>query len=141
MAKNGNLSDWSLTLLRVVLGIIFTYHGYAKLFVPGGFKGTVEFFVSVGIPIAHYSALAVSVAEFAGGIFLILGVLTRLTTLVLIFQMLVALFTVHINNGLLSSKGGYEFVLLILAALAVVLASGSGKLSLGKMMSKDKKLH
>ena len=72
MAKNNNISGWSLTFLRVVLGVILAYHGYLKLFVPGGFKGTVEFFVAVGIPIAKYSALAVSVAEFAGGLFLIL---------------------------------------------------------------------
>ncbi|MBI2660245.1 DoxX family protein [Candidatus Woesearchaeota archaeon] len=137
MAKN-NLSGWSLTLLRVVLGIILAYHGYLKLFVPGGFKGTVEFFASVGIPLTSYSALVASVAEFAGGIFLIVGVLTRLTTLALLFEMLVALFTVHIKNGLLVSNGGYEFVLLILAALVVLLTNGSGSLSIGKMMSKNK---
>lgn len=140
MAKN-NLNEWSLALLRVVLGVILAYHGYLKLFVPGGFKGTVEFFASVGIPLASYSALAASAAEFAGGIFLILGIFTRWTTLVLIFEMLVALFTVHIKNGLLVSKGGYEFVLLILASLIVLLSNGPGALSLGKMMSKNKKMH
>src|SRR3989338_1445457 len=101
MAKNNNVSGWSLALLRVVLGVILAYHGYLKLFVPDGFKGTVEFFAAVGIPLASYSALAASVAEFAGGIFLILGIFTKWTTLVLTFEMLVALFTVHIKNGLL----------------------------------------
>lgn len=139
MAKNNNVSGWSLALLRVVLGVILAYHGYLKLFAPGGFKGTVEFFASVGIPIASYSALAASVAEFAGGIFLILGIFTKWTTLVLTFEMLVALFTVHIKNGLLVSKGGYEFVLLILAALVVLLVNGAGKLSLGKLF-KNKNL-
>lgn len=137
MAKN-NFSQWSLTLLRLALGVIMAYHGYLKLFVPGGFKGTIEFFASVGIPLAPYSALVASAAEFAGGIFLILGVITRLTTLALLFEMLVALFTVHIKNGLLVSSGGYEFVLLILAALVVLLANGPGSVSIGKMMSKNK---
>lgn len=140
MAKS-NLNEWSLTLLRVVLGVIMAYHGYLKLFVPGGFRGTIDFFASVGIPAATYSALVVSVVEFAGGILLILGLLARWTSAVMIFEMLVALFTVHIKNGLLVSKGGYEFVLLILAALVVVLVNGPGALSLGKMMSKNKQLH
>jgi putative oxidoreductase len=140
MAKN-SLNEWSLALLRAVLGVILAYHGYLKLFVPGGFKGTVEFFVAVGIPLAKYSALAASVAEFAGGIFLILGILTRWTAIVLIFEMLIALFAVHLKNGLLVSKGGYEFVLLILAGLVVLLVNGPGILSAGKMMSKNKWVH
>lgn len=128
-----NLNQWSLTVLRIALGVILAYHGYLKLFVPMGFSGTVAFFAKVGIFAPKVSALLASVAEFAGGLFLILGVAVRWTTIVLIFEMLVALFTVHIKNGLLVSKGGYEFVLLILAALLVVHTSGAGKLSFGKL--------
>ncbi len=131
MAKN-DTSEWALALLRIVLGVIFLYHGYLKLFVAGGFKATVGFFTTLGIPVPLYSALLVSVAEFAGGILLIVGVITRLASLVLIFEMLVALFAVHIRNGFLVSKGGYEFVLLIIAGLVVVLNKGAGKLAWGK---------
>lgn len=131
MAKN-DTSEWALALLRVVLGVIFLYHGYLKLFVAGGFKGTVAFFTTLGIPFPLYSALLVSVVEFAGGVFLVLGILTRWTTLVLLFEMIVALFVVHIKNGFLVSKGGYEFVLLIIAGLVVVLNKGAGKLAWGK---------
>ena len=140
MAKNnGNgMSGWSLALLRLVLGIIFTYHGYLKLFVPNGFKGTVAFFLSLGIPVAPYSALLVSVAEFAGGLLLILGLLTKWASFVLVMNMIVAFFLVHWKNGLDASKGGYEFVLLILASLVVVLVNGAGALSLG---SKFKNKH
>ena len=137
MAKN-NFSEWTLTLLRVVLGVIFAYHGYLKLFVKGGLPGTAAFFAQAGIPLANYSAVVVAFAEFFGGLFLILGVLTRWTTLVLTFQMLVALFKVHLKNGLLVSNGGYEFVLLILAALVVLLVNGAGSLSVGKKLFKNK---
>lgn len=132
MAKPEELNPWSLALLRLVLGIIFTYHGYQKLFVEGGFTGTVAFFTSIGIPLPKYSALAASLAEFVGGIFLLLGMITVWTTLVLIFEMLIAFFAVHLKNGLLVSKGGYEFVLLVLAALVIILVNGAGKLSAGK---------
>lgn len=134
MAKN-NLGNWSLTLLRAVMGVIFLYHGYLKLFVPGGFKGTIGFFAAIGIPLPAYAALVVSLVEFIGGLSLILGMLTKWASLLLIIEMLVAFFKVHLKSGFLISPSsyGYEFVLLILAGLAVILASGAGKLSLGKM--------
>ncbi|MBI2558095.1 DoxX family protein [Candidatus Woesearchaeota archaeon] len=140
MANNNNLSKFSLTILRLVLGIIFVYHGYMKLFAPGGFKGTVGFFTSIGIPLPIYSALIVSVVEFFGGVLLILGVLSRLSSLLLIIDMLVALFVVHLKNGFSVSKGGYEFVLILLAGLFVILVNGPGSFSIGKMF-KNKKLH
>lgn len=139
MAKNNSINQWSLTLLRVVLGIIFAYHGYMKLFVPGGFTGTVQFFTAIKIPLPVYSALVVSAVEFFGGLFLILGLLTKWSSVLLLANMLVAFFMVHLKNGFLVSKGGYEFVLLILAALVVILGSGAGKISIGKLL-KNKNL-
>ncbi len=131
MAKDNKIGSYSLALLRVVLGLIFIYHGFLKLFVTGGFTGTVNFFASIGIPLAVYSALLVSLIEFFGGLFLLLGVITKWSATLLILQMLVAFLKVHVKNGFLVSKGGYEFVLLILAGLIVVLASGAGKFSVG----------
>ena len=141
MAKKNNLNGWSLTLLRVVLGIIFLYHGYSKLFVTGGFKGTIGFLTAIGIPLPLYSALLVSVAEFAGGALLILGLLTRWSSIVLLVEMLVAFFKVHLQQGFFITKDayGYEFILLIIAGLAVVAASGAGKLAVGSIL-KNKRL-
>ena len=114
MAKN-NLSQWTLALLRVVLGVIFTYHGYLKLFAPGGFKGTVGFMTALNIPLPLYSALLIAILEFLGGIFLILGMVTKLTAILLFLEMLVAFFKVHLKNGMVISQTayGYEFVLLV----------------------------
>ena len=132
MAKNGKLNEWALALLRVVLGVVFTYHGYVKLFVPGGFKGTVAFFTAISLPVPAYTALLVSVVEFFGGIALIVGLLTRWASLLLFVEMLVALFKVHIKNGFfIGSSYGYEFVLVLLGALAVVYAVGAGALAWG----------
>lgn len=140
MAKNNNTGGWSLALLRVVLGAMFILHGYAKLFVPSGFKGTVDFFTLIGIPFAKYSALLVASAEFFGGLLLILGLLTRWTALVLVIEMIVAFFKVHFKQGyfIMPPAYGYEFILLIIAALVVILSNGPGSLSLGKMLSKSK---
>ena len=124
-----------MALLRVVLGFMFLYHSYFKLFVPGGFTGTVGFFKAIGIPAAAYSALLVSVVEFAGGALLILGLLTKWASVVLIIEMIVGLFKVHLKQGyfIMPPAYGYEFVLLILASLVVISTSGAGKLALGKV--------
>ena len=123
----------SLTLLRVVLGIIFIYHGYGKLFVKGALPGTAQFFAAIGVPLANYAAVLVAFLEFFGGLLLIFGLLTRSVSVLLIIEMLVAFFKVHLKQGFIISQQayGYEFILLILAALVVVLANGAGKLSLG----------
>ncbi len=133
MAKDDGLSQWSLTLLRAVLGIIFVYHGYLKLFVPGGFKSAVSFFAASGIVLPAYSALFAAAAEFLGGLLILIGLFTRWASIVLFIEMLAAFFMVHLKNGFSVSGSGYEFVLLILAALAVVLINGAGNLSAGKL--------
>ena len=137
---NNSLNQWSLTLLRFILGVIFTYHGYLKLFVKGGFAGTVNLFTQIGVPVPVYSALLVAVVEFACGLFLLFGLITRWASVVLIFEMLVAFFKINLKNGFLVSNWGYEFVLLILAGLLVILVNGAGKFSVGKKYFKNKSL-
>ena len=140
MAENGNKTgSISLMILRVVLGIIFAYHGYLKLFVPGGFKGTVDFFTLVGIYVPRFSALFVSLLEFVGGLLLIIGFLVRLVSVLLVFEMFVAFFAVHMRNGFVVSKGGYEFVLVLLASLFMIVANGAGRLTVKSLFSKEKK--
>ena len=139
MPNNNKLNQWSLTILRIILGVIFTYHGYLKLFAPGGFTGTVGFFTAIKIPLPVFSALLVSVVEFAGGLLLLSGILVRLVSAALIIEMLVAFFKVHIKQGFFISQQayGYEFILLILASLIVVLVNGAGKYSVKEIWKKN----
>ena len=85
MAKN-SINQWTLTILRVVLGVIFAYHGYVKLFVKGALPGTAQFFSAIGIPLANYAAVLVAFVEFFGGLALILGVFTRWVSVLLILE-------------------------------------------------------
>jgi len=132
MADIYKLRQWSLALFRAALGVIFLYHGYLKLFAPGGFKGTIGFFSMIGIPYPPYAALLVSLVEFAGGLFLIFGFLAKWASLALIINMLVALFKVHLQNGFLIANNGLEFVALIILSLIVILLNGPGSLSLDR---------
>jgi putative oxidoreductase len=133
MAKNGEnkLGSWALAFLRVVLGIIFAYHGYVKLFVPGGFKGTVAFFGAIGLPAPAWAALVVAAVEFFGGLALLVGLMTRWASALLFVVMLVAVFKVHLANGFFVSAGGYEFALSLLGGLAVIYSVGAGNLAWG----------
>ena len=131
MAKS-KLNEWSLTALRLVLGLVFIYHGYMKLFVHNGFPATVEFFRMVGIPAAGHAALLVGVVEFFGGLFMVLGLLTRYVSMLQMVVMLTAFFMVHLSQGF----NGYKFVLVVMAGLLVIMTSGPGKLALGKLLKK-----
>lgn len=141
MAKIYRFRKWSLTLLRIALGIIFAYHGYLKLFVPGGFTGTISFFSAIGIPVPAYSALVVSVVEFVGGLFLVFGFLTKWASLLLIINMLVAMLKVHLKNGFLIANGGIEFVATLIFSLLVILLGGPGSLSLDRIIFGKEKEH
>ena len=126
--------DYAVLSLRVVLGIIFIYHGYQKLF--GGLAGTGQFFASLGIPLASFFAVIVALVEFFGGIALLIGFLTRWASVLLGISMLVAFFLVHLKNGFLVSNGGVEFVLALIAGLATLKILGAQKLSVDGLIAK-----
>src|SRR2546430_1743753 len=69
-------------------------------------------------------------AEFFGGIGLALGLLTPLPSLAIAGSMLVAIALVHWPHGFFTAKGGFEFNLSILAAVAAVAIAGAGAYSL-----------
>jgi putative oxidoreductase len=125
--------------LRLVAGVIFTAHGAQKLFAWFGGYGldaTGQWMESIGLAPGYALAVMAGSAEFIGGIFLVVGLLIRPTSAVLAITMLVAIFSVHINNGLFMSNNGYEFSLALLAISVSLLLSGAGKLSLDNLITK-----
>ena len=124
---------WALTVLRIVTGIVFLMHGWQKLAMMGigGFAG---FLGQLGIPGAEVAAVVVTAIEVIGGLALILGIGTRWVAIPLACDMLVALFTVHLAAGFFVSEGGYELVLLLLAASVALILGGSGTLALENLV-------
>lgn len=124
--------------LRIPIGIILIAHGAQKLFgwFGGyGLGGTGQWMASIGLTPGYLMALMAGSSEFFGGLFLLLGLLTRPTALVLSFTMVVAIFSVHIGNGLFLANNGYEFGLALLAATVSLAISGAGKLSLDNLLA------
>ena len=131
-------SDPTLAALRLALGIVFFAHGAQKVlgwFGGPGYAGTMSFFThGLGIP-AVFAILAM-LAEFLGGLGLILGFLTRIAAFGILVNMLVALFLVHLPNGFFMNWSGnkhgegFEFHLLAIAIAATVMIRGAGAASL-----------
>lgn len=123
--------------LRLIAGIIFTAHGAQKLFAwfgGYGLEGTGQWMDSIGLAPGLIMALLAGSAEFFGGLLLILGFLTRPTSFVLAITMIVAIFSVHINNGLFMSNNGYEFGLALIAITIALLIQGAGRYSVDSVL-------
>ncbi|MBO2586119.1 DoxX family protein [Shewanella algae] len=125
--------------LRLPIGITFMAHGAQKLFgwFGGyGLEGTGQWMASIGLTPGYLMALMAGSSEFFGGLLLIIGLLIRPTSAVLAFTMLMAIVTVHLDNGLFMSNNGYEFGLALLAATVSLTISGAGKLSIDSMIAR-----
>ena len=84
---------------RVILGIIFIAHGWQKLHT-WGLDGTKASFSKMGAPFPEFSAYYATWVELIGGILLIVGVLLPLVSVLLIIDMIGAIFVAHIDQGL-----------------------------------------
>ena len=131
------VNDNSLTLMRLILGVVFFLHGSQKLlgwFGGFGFSGTMNFFTSMLHIPAPFAVLAIC-AEFFGGLGLILGLLARVAAFGIAVNMVVAVLMVHFANGPFmnwygNQKGeGYEFHLLVLALAITIIIRGAGAFS------------
>ena len=136
-------NDVSLTILRLVLGVVFFAHGAQKMlgwFGGFGFHATMGFFTHMGMP-APIAFLVICV-EFFGGLGLIVGLLTRIPALGIAVEMIGAIFMVHLPNGFFmnwmgNQKGeGFEYHLLVIAIAAALLLRGGGAFSLDRALTK-----
>ncbi len=126
-------ASWAPLALRVPTGLIFAAHGAQKLF--GWFGGygleaTGQWMASQGINPGYLMALLAGSAEFFGGLALLSGFLVRPAAAVLAFAMLVAIFGVHIGNGLFMSNNGYEYALTLFTIAVSLIFSGAGRWSM-----------
>lgn len=126
-----------LLILRVVIGPVFAYHGYAKITKGGKLAGTAAWFDGMGMRPGHLHARAAAFGELATGACLTLGFLTTFAGLGLVGLMSVAYWTVHRGKGLLITGSGWEY-LLVLATVGVGLATiGAGEYSLDHAIGID----
>jgi putative oxidoreductase len=133
--------DWTLTAIRITLGVVFFAHGAQKVFGwfgGAGLRGTQRMMrdhLHLPIPVAFPAVMA----EFLGGAGLIVGLLDRVAAVGVCVTMLSAIVMVHWRNGLFMNwlgdrKGhGIEYHLLAIALAIAIIVRGSGAASLDRL--------
>jgi len=136
-ARTSNYSaiDVALLLARVIVGVVFMAHGAQKLF--GAFGGPgLSAVVGMMGPLGYL----VSIGEFFGGLGLVVGFLSRFSAASIIVIMLGAIAMVHGKVGFfmnwMGNQGGegFEYHLLAIGILLVILIAGPGRYALGRYL-------
>lgn len=124
--KWNEITYWGI---RASIGAIFIIHSLKK-FEPSW----QEWLVGIGLP--PEMQLPIALAEFIGGIVLIAGVMTRIAGAIFSVILLGAIFHIRWENGFFVSQGGWEWDLIMLAAVLFIIAVGPGKISLSRIAKK-----
>ena len=130
------LQPWALLFIRLAVGVTMVYASYAKI-LPTSLHGNLlapmqhfnQFVASLGLP--PWLGYVSTTTEFFGGIFLILGFLTRLSAFLITINMLVALATVNIRHGYTGSQNSIALIVMSF----MLLTAGSGALSLDRRLN------
>ena len=129
-SKLHDLTHWGL---RASIGVIFIVHSLKK-FDPSW----QNWLMTIGIP--PEMQLPIALAELIGGIFLVVGVLTRISAAVFSIILLGAIFHVRWENGFFISQGGWEWDLAMLAVVLTIIVAGPGKISISHIIKKIPKV-
>ena len=127
--------ELALTLVRLIVGLIFTLHGLQKvfgLFGGPGLKGFASWLSTLHVP--AFLAYAASFCELFGGLMLLIGIMPELGALILIPVMVSAIYLVHWQKGFFAQNGGCEYQLLLLTLMVVIII---GRPSLGVLLNEN----
>jgi putative oxidoreductase len=131
----GRIGSTSLLLVRLVMGVAFVLHGWPKIQHPWAWMPPES-----PVPGA-FQALA-AIAEFGGGMALVVGLLTRLAALGITTNMVVALGMVHLPHGdpFVSPTGGrsFELAAIYLACALLFVILGPGRFSFDALLFGDR---
>ncbi len=138
---------WYAIPLRLIVGLGFFEHGYAKL--ARGPDAFIAILHAIGIPLPHLLGWATIVVEVVGGLLILAGALVPVAAVPMIVVLLVATFSVHLPNGFSTVKllsydaagahygqPGYETGLLEVAGLLALCAGGAGPFSVDRWLKK-----
>jgi len=119
-----------LLILRMALGLIMAFgHGFGKLPVHPNFVGAVA---KMGLPMAEVFAWSAALSEFMGGIFIALGLATRLSSAALAFTMGMAAFVFHAPDTFATKEKAIVYFI----SFVFIFIAGGGKFSIDALITK-----
>lgn len=138
-------SRWAPIPLRLIVGLGFIEHGFAKLSKgPDAFAAILH---ALSVPAPHFMAWFTILVELLGGFAIVLGAFVSIASVPMAAVLLAAIFTVHLPYGFSSIKlmavtaagprfgpPGYECDLLYLACLVALVLGGPGPMSIDGLM-------
>jgi putative oxidoreductase len=147
LLKGEQWQRWVPIPIRIILGVGFMVHGWAKW--SRGPAAFAELLRQAHVPLPLANAWLVTLLEIFGGLALLVGAFVALVSVPLILSMLGAMFTVNINYGFsavntigLTPEGpqfgppGYEINLLYITGLLALILGGAGPLSIDALRSR-----
>ena len=126
--RENKLHDITHFGIRAAIGVIFILQGSGK-FNPG----VAGFLTNIGLPVEMQ--IPIALAETIGGILLIAGVLSRISSSILSIIMLGAIFHVKGASNLVG-EGGYAIDLMLLAGCLTIIVAGPGRISISHIAKK-----
>lgn len=119
-----------LTLLRIAAGLAMAFgHGIGKL--PPG-AGLIERAGQIGFPAPSFFAWAAGMSEFLGGVFLAIGLFTRISSFFIAATMATALVGVHYADPFAAQEKAFLFLFIAIAFML----KGSGDWSIDAFLRK-----
>jgi len=137
-------------VLRLTIGSVFVGAGLQKLlgvWDGTGIPGTTALFQAIHLSPAYPLAAFITGLELVGGLLLVVGAFTIWTAALLIIEMVVAIWKVHFIHGFFLNwtlrpgiGHGYEFNLVLIAALICLICTGPGVLSVDRWRLRRREL-
>lgn len=126
------LQPLALLLMRLTLGAIMIAHGSHKVF--GGLHHHAQMVASLGLP--AWTGYLSAFTEFLGGILVLAGLFTRAAAFAICINLVVAIWKVHLHNGLLGSPDhpGFEFPLAGAAIAFALIFFGAGPIAMDHIL-------
>lgn len=115
---------------RILVGVIFAAHGWAKRFSGGGIDGTASWFDSIGMRPGKLHANLASTTEMVTGAMLAIGLLTPFASAGIIGVMVVAGWVVHRDKGFFIVGEGWEYTFTVGLMALVIAGLGPGRWSI-----------
>jgi putative oxidoreductase len=125
--------DAVVVLARLVLGVVFTAHGWQKLG-DMGVAGTTTAFTKMGVPAPGLTGPLTGGVELVGGLALLAGAAVPVVGLLLAATMAGAVLLVHGSNGVFVTEGGFELAAGLGVGCLLLAVTGAGRVSVDALV-------